>query len=128
MKNEEFQEFANKCYAKYGDDIDAANHEIEQRLEHECNRITIMFPHLRDLHPAAELVDRSTCPHGLDGDCDGCEHFVTYKSNARGEIFSFMAFTAYCDKEGDTNGSTNKGTTEDTDVSGIYESNTAEDQ
>lgn len=92
---EKFAEFADKCYEEHG--LEEANDKIQSKLEHECNRITIIFPHLRDdLVPVMELAPGETCPHGLEGKCDGCQHFVAYKTS---EIFAHMAYEAYCDKE-----------------------------
>lgn len=91
---EEFEKFADKCYKEHG--IDVGNDMIESKLEHECNKITIIFPTLEDLVPVMELAPGEKCPHGLDGKCNGCPHFVCYKGS---EIFAFMHYTAYCDKE-----------------------------
>lgn len=92
---ETFKEFADKCYSEMS--VEEANDEIQAKLEHECNRITIIFPHLSDqLVPIMELIPDQKCPHGLDGKCEGCPHFVAYKGS---EIFAHMAYEAYCDKE-----------------------------
>lgn len=69
-------------------------------LEQECNTISICFPHLDDnLRPVMELVPGETCPRGLNGQCDSCDHFVCYVGD--NEIFAYKTFTGYCAKDDD---------------------------